>query len=280
MKAYLRPNETLLGAGRSIQWWSFPPDQRETAGYSKFDASPAFLAPADSEKFNASGIDWACGGRCHTQLQKAKDVEVVEFDNVPFTNLRWVGIDSRMQGGVAYKVVTPQGWLVDLREDVLLECLFEGAMQPLAGLKQGAGTYLTAKFVWVVLGSQVRIVRVGSKVHQEIVDSENRRDKTKLTDAELEAGGVYINASGAAYVLVGIRHGKGNKYLVARADLAYTTVQALIRDGIKILKASNPSWSVGWGYTNKLNVVEKIGEVDVPANVTELYDKHVEQFRR
>lgn len=173
---YLRPEQEILGAGRPKNCWSFPPNQRETAGFDKTKASPAFVVPSDSEAFKKSGLAWAMEGR----TKPSQGVERIEIENKPFTNLRWVGIDSRMEGGVAYKVITQEGWLVDLRDDVVIDCLFEGAIQDLNTPPQGAGTYFTGEFVWVVLGSQSRIVRVGSKTHQGIVESQKLKETATI----------------------------------------------------------------------------------------------------
>jgi len=95
--AYLRPEEEILGAGRPRNSWTFPPNQRETAGFAKTRASAAFVVPSDSEAFNKSGLKWAMEGR----TKPSQGVNRIEVENKPFTNLRWVGIDSRMEGGVA-----------------------------------------------------------------------------------------------------------------------------------------------------------------------------------
>jgi len=276
MTAYLRPEHEGVGDGTPRNWWSFPPDKRETAGFSKYRASPAFVVPSDSEAFNKSGLDWACGGRHCVQIQKPEDVQKVTFDNEPFTDLRWVGIDSRSEGGMAYKVVTPEGWLVDLREDVVTECLFEGAIQSKSG-PQGNGTYFTAEFVWVVMGSQSRIVRVGSKTYEEIAALDAMRNMGPIPEKDLEIGGVYRQSNGKEVILVGKGKEKGKKYYTMSAD-TYRWVGPLpqkippqeVVDGIMDI-LEKPNCLPAIHASGSLKVVEQTGQVEMPDGAFEAY---------
>jgi hypothetical protein len=123
MVAYLKPEKESLGEGKGANWWSFTPNLRETLKFSKFKARSVFVVPNDSDAFKTTASNWASEAQCG----RRKAFDTHGFDNDHFKDLRWVGIDSRRGGGVAYKVLTPQGWLVDLHEDVVLECLMEGA---------------------------------------------------------------------------------------------------------------------------------------------------------
>lgn len=276
--AYLQQEKTGVGDGTSSSWWSFPPDRRETPGFSMYKARPAFVVPADSEAFKESAAKWASG----TQYGgKARAFDTHGFDNEPFTNLRWVGLDSRSEGGVVYKVVTEQGWLVDLRDDVVMECLFEGAIHQLKTPPQGPGTYFTAQFVWVVMGSQSRIVRVGSKTHQEIVESEVRKELADIKPEDLEVGGVYQNRQGKEAVL--IAKGKGRRVLVQ--DLhryswckSKATDQQMVDGAIEAL--DKPNVYPGWHWVGNWKVVNKIGKLKVPEGLGERYDQKVGATQR
>lgn len=276
MVAYLRPKQSLmLGAGNPHNHWSFPLDNRETPGFARFDACQAFVVPVDSEAFQKSGLVWACGGQYHFQIQKPEDVVKVEFENKPFRSLRWVGIDSRSEGGVAYKVVTPEGWLVDLREDVVMECLFEGVIHPLSSQSQGVGTYFTGEFVWAVMGSQSRLVLVGSKLYWELRESATRRTMQVISDGDLEVGGMYRSRKGEEFILLGRGMGKGRKYLykVMRGGLRGRSWQELVDEDVNVL--CKPSVLPFWHYSGSFTMVEKVGKVDVPLGMPKAFDKKV-----
>ena len=285
MTAYLRPEQEKLGDGQGAQWWSFPPDRRETPGFSKYKACPAFVVPTDSENFNKSGMDWACGGRGYVQIQKPKDVVKVEFENKPFTGLRWVGMDSRCEGGIAYKVVTPEGWLVDLREDVVIDCLYEGAINSQKGAI-GNGTYFTGEFVWAILGSQSRLVRVGSKDYQEIVESQDRSALEDIPNAQLELGGVYENRQGKQFVLIARGTEKGKKILTQQlhryvwynTQKEQATEQELVNGAIAVL--GKPNCIPDWHWFGSLKVVKKLGQVSVPLGLEERFEKKCKELRR
>lgn len=273
--AYLRPEQEILGVGRPKTIYSFPIHQRETAGFAKIKASPAFVVPADSEAFNKSGLKWAMEGR----TKPSQGVNRIEVENKPFTNLRWVGIDSRMEGGVAYKVVTEQGWIVDLREDVVLECLFEGLIQDLNNPPQGAGTYFTGEFVWVVMGSQSRIVRVGSDTHLEILEAQKLKETESIPEKDLTVGKVYKDRKGREIALLGRGDKKGSKFLTMEY-YQYGhggTIQQQLDGGIGILGTKN-AWPC-WHLSGAMTVVQEIGTVKVPDDLMERYLKEVEKNR-
>jgi hypothetical protein len=273
MTAYLRPEKEMVGDGNGFNSWSFPADRRETLGFSKFNACPAFVVPSDSEAFNKSGLEWACGGKYHVQIQKPGSVIKAEFANEPFTDLRWVGIDSRCEGGVAYKVVTPQGWLVDLREDVVTECLYEGAITHKISTA-GSGTYFTAEFVWVVMGSQSRLVRVDSKLYEEILESVFLKCMGPIPADALEVGGIYQKANGRQVVLVGIGTEKGKKFLVAElSQWDRQSVQSRIDVEVECLNPSRKDCWPSWHFSGSLKVNKQVGQVKVPPGMMEAFRK-------
>lgn len=277
MVAYLKAERTGVGDGASRSGWSFPADRRETPGFTKYQARPAFVVPADSDAFKASGAKWA-SETVYGGTPQAFDTH--GFENKPFTNLRWVGIDSRMEGGVAYKAVTQEGWLVDIREDVLIECLFEGAIQQLSSPPQGAGTYFTGEFIWVVMGSQSRIVRVGSKLYNEIADSDERRTMVDIPDAELEIGGVYQNRQGKQFVLLARGKQAGHKYLTIELHRygERGTDQEIVDGSISVL--DKPSVIPYWHWSGSFKVIKRTGTVKVPVGLGDRFDGKVKAVQR
>ena len=123
------------------------------------------------------------------------NVPYTEISNLPRGGFRIVGAEQRMEGGRAWKVVTPDGDLVDLREEVFLPILLD------RGLPKGG--VIDAKFQWCQNGSQLKLIEVGSSLHKEFI-SEKERDallgekkkkasvkKKYISQGKLSIGGVY-----------------------------------------------------------------------------------------
>ena len=90
-------------------------------------------------------------------------LEVVQ-NNLPRGGYRVVGAEQRSEGGRAWKVLTPDNFLVDLREDVFLPILLEKGLP--------ATRIIDAEFQWCVSGSQIRLEQVGSTSHAKYVTEE------------------------------------------------------------------------------------------------------------
>lgn len=158
-----------------------------------------------------------------------------------------------------------------------MECLFEGAITRVdMDGGRGNGTYFNGEFVWAVMGSQSRIVRVGSKTHQEIVSSQVRREKQPIE--ELEVGGVYRTRKGEDYVLIGFGTGKGRKYLTQKVNpYRDKPWQVETDEGVDAL--GKPNVTPYWHYSGSFTAVEKIGQVNVPGGMPEAFDKKVAGVR-
>ena len=116
-----------------------------------FKCRPAFVTDFYAEYMAKKAREWA------------SRVGVDEYDEAILDapvhrNLTVVGIDHRREGGVALKVITEQGWLVDLREEEFMEATLTGSLR--AGV-------ITGEFVWTRGVTQMRLVRVGDKLYQD-----------------------------------------------------------------------------------------------------------------
>ena len=119
---------------------------------------PAFIVPAESAKFVATANTWKRHYDYRTRAQL--DGTSVQIPNNPVSGIRIVGLSRRRSGGRAYKIIYPPNYLTDLREDVLLDAIYNSGVE--------AGGKLNGEFIWSVNGSQMRIVRVGSSAHQDL----------------------------------------------------------------------------------------------------------------
>jgi len=134
---------------------------------------------------------WAAGYHPRPDDSRLKGIEV---ENTPKDSYRVINAEQRGEGGRAWKVITPEGYLVDLREDVFLPLLLREGL-PKSGI-------IPATFQWCVNGSQIRLERVGSKAHalytpaDEVpqVKAATKAAKTKVVVIpvkDLVVGGVY-----------------------------------------------------------------------------------------
>ena len=152
------------------------------------EVRPCFAADKHSQKSLATAKTWA-------QARRGKQaVTQEERANSPF-DVRICGMEVRGRGGRAYKVITDDGYWFDLREDVLLDGILH------AGIARGGK--INAKFVWGQVGSQMKLVRVDSALHQALIQGGKRKSADKINHADLVAGGLYRNVKGERFLLLG-----------------------------------------------------------------------------
>ena len=153
---------------------------------------PAFICNAESKSFKAAQT-WA------TQygIPDMDRFKPFEMDNDPIPMLTLVGLDIRGEGGRAYKVVTPDGFLVDLREDVMLETMFRKGIKP---GEEGEPPTISGPFQWAFMGNHMKLVLVGSQLHKDVLEAQERqRKRTKtipLSAKDLKPGTVYESRDG------------------------------------------------------------------------------------
>jgi hypothetical protein len=241
----------------------------------ELEVCEAFVYPSENDNYAGTAMDWATG----YSYSKEQITVIQGLSNEWFTNLRLVGISHRGNGGIAYKVVTASGWMVDLREDVFIECLMAGEIDTRKGsvmspkTPMGDGTYLTGKFVWAVLGSQTRLVRYKSKLYESLLESGKRKLLKKIPMKDLEAGGIYETKSGERSVMLGRVKGRGflsyklSKHGDPKSDYAKF---------VQMSSVENPI--LGWKlkFMKSSNFVMKIGEIEVQAGLVEKHVKRVE----
>ena len=118
--------------------------------------------------------------------------------NKPFTNIRLWTIDTRMEGGRAYKFIDLEGRYFDMREDTFLEAVFNNEVHTISGM-----VMLTGQYIWVRAHSQMRVCRVGSMMHQGLLEAKRRKNLKKITGKMQVVGGVYRTKANELYVFAG-----------------------------------------------------------------------------
>lgn len=136
------------------------------------DYKKAFIVPSNKQKFIEKAKCWSGNDG------------VIIYNN-PMDNIRILSIVNRM-GSSVYKVLYDD-YLVDMREDVILESIRSVGIKP--------GGVINGQFVWSFSrGQNMRLIRVGSEEHQLAVKIGNMSALDKIPNKKLEKGGV-INSS-------------------------------------------------------------------------------------
>jgi hypothetical protein len=157
-----------------------------------FTFRPAFAVPVESESLVRQALKW--GG---------EDCEV--RDNWP--NLPYNGLDLFHQeergGKTVYKVITPQGWLFDLRPEVFERALY--------GSRVARGR-IEGGYSWVQKGNSMRLLYEGGSEWKEHEDMGPGAQAALIPERHLEYGKKYRTKNGREFIFRGWAHGVGHDY--------------------------------------------------------------------
>lgn len=151
---------------------------------------PAYVSDATNKKTIETGESWASGRYYH----KEKNIhQNVFLPNTPFVGPRILDLVIRSEGGRAYKLLLPMGYYVDFREAELMDAIEN------VGIR--AGGYLNGEWIFARVASQMKPIRVGSKIHSEMIKS-TEIGKSKSIK-ELEIGHCYKQKNEEQKVFLG-----------------------------------------------------------------------------
>lgn len=91
--------------------------------------------------------------------------------------------NSHNQKDRFYKVLLPNGCWVDVKDDTILDAIGVAGAQP--------GGFLNGEFIWGVLGTVTKLIRVGSQLHKAVVEGSRLRALPTIRIKDLEVGGIY-----------------------------------------------------------------------------------------
>lgn len=164
-------------------------DEEENNGTTKIEVTPAFIADAASVKSIATGKKWA--QRANHNFSPLVEIK----KNVPIKNVVVCSLESRGQGGAAYKVIA-DGVYVDCREDVIMDAILQ------EGIKKGG--ILGGEYIWVKLGAHSRLIRVGSALHDKVKLMVDRKKLTVLKAKDLVVGDIYATKKDERALFLGV----------------------------------------------------------------------------
>ena len=162
---------------------------------------PTFVSDSTNEKTLATGRQWAkSAGRYYDYQQKkwidpTEPVTEVTRANDPISNLRVYGMDFRGNGGMAWKCADESGRYFDLREDILLDLMRTVGVSP--------GGYLNGKYIWAKIGSEMKLVRVGSDLHKALIVVTDRQEKKNIHTKHLVPWHFYQEKNGNVWLYAG-----------------------------------------------------------------------------
>jgi hypothetical protein len=227
----------------------------------------AYPAPSDNEKVIESGKVWAG--------YKTKTPVISTRKNDPIAGVRVIMLEKRGEGGRAYKVITPDGFYFDLREDVLLDTMLREGIE-----KNGV---LGGTFIWGYIGSQMKLVRVGSELHNALKVANENSKKVKLSRKDFKIGGVYKSKAGIVKVFLGnvdtveLEDINGNNGTFKRENYMLWYDARSITDILLLEKVitdlKRPAYNVGqcgihWVVVTKQHsFIEKIGQIVINIDI-------------
>ena len=162
-------------------------------------AIPVFIADGDNKKNNETGKKWRQANVWNIDKIKM-DVPGLDFkeevatDNHAF-RIKIVGLEYRSRSGRAYKaLMLENNFYIDLREDVLLDVVRHCTINK--GIPD-------CDFMWARIGSEMKIVRIGSVLHNAAIEADKYNSAKKLNVKLLESGDVCLDKDGVPHVYLG-----------------------------------------------------------------------------
>ena len=150
-----------------------------------FKVCPTF--PIETGRKLDTAIEWAS--------DKGYTPVCDDLPNEPISNVQIMGLEERGNGGRAYKVTLNDNYYVDMREDTILEAIFDGGILP--------GGKLTGEYVWGKFGSHLKLVKVGTVTHKELMKGTNTLNAVDIPSACIKIGGLYKRKSGNLCLYIG-----------------------------------------------------------------------------
>lgn len=119
---------------------------------------------------NAKRVKTAMGWSQQPVYGDGPHPDPIKVPNAPITNLRILSMEVRGGGGPnpgrAYKIITEERRMFDLREDVLLDAILNTGIKP--------GGVLPGHYVWVRYApTNSKLMRLGSQLIRDVVPEDN-----------------------------------------------------------------------------------------------------------
>jgi hypothetical protein len=212
--------------------------------------TPSFISDASNQRTLETGRKWARRG-FFKFIRDPFGSEIVQgpvfeqtVTNEPIFDVRILGLEQRGNGGRAYKVLLNETYLVDLREDVLMETMLKHGVSP--------GRKLGGSFIWAKVSNQMKLVLVTGEIEKSLTKIEQIKQEKK--PIVLTPGGIYSTSS-KVYIYFG-------HDLKSKKNVFVEIYTFLIKGSKTIEKAAKQQLEPSKGYLWK------------PGHVYEFYDTY------
>lgn len=157
----------------------------------KIKVFSSFPVDNSNKKMLERGEKWVKTSRNYYKKDIVAKFDAVE--NKPITNIKILSLECRGEGR-AYKIVIDK-YYVDLREDVLMDTILQTGIAP--------GGVLQGEYIWAKVGSQMKLILIGSKLYNSIVEFSSKNNIKPIVKNDLEIGGVYQDKRKNKAVFIG-----------------------------------------------------------------------------
>jgi hypothetical protein len=145
-----------------------------------------------------TGAQWLKNHRRYYDNNKkayveSNDIKEEKRNNDPFS-IQIINLEHRGNGGRAYKVVTENGYYVDLREDVLLDVIKQSTVNH---GRPGC------QFIWGKVNAEMKLVRTGSELHDALLLASEVGSTKVIKSRDLVPGHLYQSKGGEKQIFIG-----------------------------------------------------------------------------
>jgi hypothetical protein len=194
LKFYCRPETKIRFRWSDVEF--------EDPSAADVSAIPVFVTDSENLKTQKTAVDWAGCAQWHwdpvtgKRVDVSKPYTVVEADNLPVKSVRIIGLDIRGNGGRAYQALVNEKYLVDMREDVMLDTMINVGM--------GVNATLPGEYIFAQIGAEMKLIRVGSKLHELMIETTEFGEKKPIS--KLIPGRIYSSKTKTVLYLGEVWH--------------------------------------------------------------------------
>jgi len=153
---YTKENEVLVGSSWDSEY-SYD-EKKHISKYEKEKVLPVHVTSNDEK--SVAKIKKRVGG-----WNGQNTSTTIEVENKPISNVRVISSGYRDQ---SYKALIDK-YYIDLTDDVLMDTMLQTGVAP--------GGVLQGEFIWAKIGSQMKLIRIGSELYNLVMKFEETKEK-------------------------------------------------------------------------------------------------------